>query len=633
MKHGFARIAAASIRVYLGDVAKNEKELLEAMRRLQAQGVEAAVFPELCLTGYTLGDLLLHPSLQQSALEALLRLAEKAGSMAAVVGLPLTVEGRLYNCAAVIQGGRIRGIVPKIYLTDGGGFEESRWFVSGAGAQGSAALQDMEIPFAPALLFDMGSFTLAVEICEDLWAPVPPSSRYGAADIILNPSASNALAGKHATFREMPARHSARLQAGYACANAGFGESTSDLVFCGYTGIFEDGRVLAEGSRFSMEGCEIIADIDVQRLRYRRQRNREYFQRTAGQEARMLRVPMEPREKKLPLPLRRKPNPLPFVPEGDQKESQLREIADIQTMGLVSRLEAIHCRDLVIGVSGGLDSTLALFIAVKAFDILGTPRSGIHGISMPGMGTGKRTRTNGSALMEALKVSMREIPIKEAVLQHFQDIGHDPETYDVTYENSQARERTQILMDIANQCSGIVLGTGDMSELALGFCTYNGDHMSMYNVNCSVTKTLAKALVRYLAERDFEEPIRRICADIADTPISPELLPVAKDAESSQRTEEILGDYALHDFFLYHMLDGGSGSARLQWLAEQAFEGVYPAEKIQAQLSVFIRRFFTQQFKRNCSPDGPMVGSIGLSPRGGLRMPGDMGAGILQRLL
>ena len=628
MNHGLARVAAASVRVYLGDVAKNERELLDAMKRLQAQGVAAAVFPELCLTGYTLGDLLLHPLLQRSAQEALLRLAEQSGPMASVVGLPLAVEGRLYNCAAVIQGGRVRGIVPKTYLAEGNGLEEARWFTGAAGAPGSVPLQGVEFPFAPALLFDMGTFAFAVEINGDLWAPVPPSSRYGAADIILNPSASNALAGKQDTFREMLAQHSARLRAGYANANAGFGESTSDLVFCGYTGIFEEGIALTEGPRFSMEGSEAIADIDVQRLRYRRQRNGSCFQRAEGQEARMLRVPMEPWEKELPLPLRRKLSPLPFVPEGDHRDAQLREVVHIQTMGLISRLEAIRCRTLVIGVSGGLDSTLALLIAVKAFDTLGVPRTGIHGISMPGMGTGGRTKTNGRALMEALGVSMREIPIKKAVLQHFQDIGHDPETYDVTYENSQARERTQVLMDIANQCSGIVLGTGDMSEMALGFCTYNGDHMSMYNVNCSVTKTLAKALVNYLAKKDFEDQVRQICADIVDTPISPELLPSAKGAELSQQTEKILGDYTLHDFFLYHMLDGGSEPARLQWLAEQVFDGVYSAEKIKAQLSLFIRKFFTQQFKRNCSPDGPKVGSIGLSPRGDFRMPGDIGVGV-----
>ena len=624
MYHGFARVAAASLRVHLGDVAQNEKEILAAMQPLQAQSVELAVFPELCLTGYTLGDLLLHEAVQQSALDALLRIAEKTGSMAVVVGLPLSSGGRLFNCAAVLQGGKVRGIVPKTYLPNGNEFYESRWFVSGVQAGGTARVGNEEVPFAPGLLFALGGFRFAVEICEDLWNPCPPSSRYAVqgADIIANPSASNALVGKHDYRRQLLAQQSARLYAGYAYACAGFGESTSDLVFCGYTGVFENGRPLEEGPRFQMEGSCAIADIDVARLRFQRQRSSSYFQAACNNSAPMVPVSLTALEPPRP-PLLRPLNPLPFVPIGAQADAHLQEIVNIQTTGLKTRLAAIRCQNLVVGVSGGLDSTLALLIGAKAVDELGYPRESLHAITMPGMGTGTRTKTNADRLMAALHVNAREISIEPAVRQHFADIGHPEGLHDVTYENSQARERTQILMDYANKVSGIVLGTGDMSEAALGFCTYNGDHMSMYNVNCSVPKTLVKSLVRHLAETGFAGSVKEICLDILDTPISPELLPSTGD-EISQRTEDILGDYALHDFFLYHFMDSGSGLERMRLLANQAFSGVYAPEKIEAQLQTFIRRFFTQQFKRNCMPDGPKVGSIGLSPRGDWRMPSDM---------
>ena len=625
MNRGFARVAAVSLRVHLGDVEKNEREIATAMQHLAGEGVEAAVFPELCLTGYTLGDLFAHGLVREKALEALLRLAAQTGDMAVVVGLPFCAEGRLFNCAAVLQGGRLRGLVPKTYLANGNEFYETRWFVSGAEAGGTALVAGEEVPFQPGLLFHLPGFTFAVEICEDLWTPIPPSSRYAVlgADIILNPSASNALVGKQDYRQQLLAQQSARLYAGYAYANAGFGESTSDLVFCGYSGIFENGQALAEGERFQRDGGQAIADIDVTRLRYQRQRNGSFFQRAVED-----RVPTRGvilcATARPDGPLLRPISKLPFVPEGPQAGERLDEIVNIQATGLQTRLEAIGCKDLVIGVSGGLDSTLALLIAVRALDGLGYPRDGIHAITMPGMGTGTRTKTNADRLMAALGVAALEIPIEKAVRQHFADIGQEESRHDVTYENSQARERTQILMDYANKVDGIVLGTGDMSELALGFCTFNGDHMSMYNVNGSVPKTLVKTLVRHLSETGLGDGVRDVCADIIDTPISPELLPVS-GGELSQRTEDILGDYALHDFFLYHMLGGGSGPERLRTLAAQAFAGVYDEEKIEAQLQTFLRRFFTQQYKRNCVPDGPKVGSIGLSPRGDLRMPGDMG--------
>ena len=625
MPSGFARVAAVSVRVHLGDVDANEREIAAAMERLRKKGVQVAVFPELCLTGYTLGDLLLHGLVQQRAWEAMLRLAAQTGDMAVVVGLPVNQRSRLFNCAAVLQGGRVRGIVPKLYLPNGNEFYETRWFVSGAQADAFYTADGEPVSFVPRQLFDMGEFTFAVEICEDLWTPIPPSSQYAVegADVILNLSASNALVGKHEYRRQLLSQQSGRLYAGYAYACAGFGESTSDLVFCGYTGVFENGRALSEGPRFTMDGGMAVADIDVRRLRYQRQRNGSFHQmKRGGENVGMTAVGMTPAAE-ASLPLLRPIEPLPFVPSGPGAEERLEEIVRIQSTGLMTRLNAIHCKDLVVGVSGGLDSTLALLIAVRAYDALGLDRGGIHAVTMPGMGTGARTKSNADRLMEALRLSASEISIEKAVRQHFADIGQDESTHDVTYENSQARERTQILMDFANRVNGIVLGTGDMSEMALGFCTYNGDHMSMYNVNCSVPKTLVKSLVRYLGERCFGGAVGDICRDIIDTPISPELLPV-QDGELAQRTEDILGDYALHDFFLYHLLDSGSGPERLRMLAAQAFSGVYEERRIREQLKTFLRRFFTQQFKRNCVPDGPKVGSIGLSPRGDLRMPSDM---------
>lgn len=618
----FARVAAVSLRVHLGDVERNKREILEKMRELEAQGVQAAVFPELCITGYTLGDLLLHETVQQSAYAAMLDLAEQARGMAVVVGLPLCVRSRLYNCAAVLQNGEVKGIVPKTYLPNGNEFYETRWFVSGEQTDSEDAKASP--PLAPGLLFDMGDFTFAIEICEDLWTPIPPSGRYAVegADIILNPSASNALVTKHAYRRELLKQQSGRLYAGYAYACAGFGESTSDLAFCGYTGIFESGRVLGEGERFTLGGSCVIADIDVCRLRYQRRRNGSFHQMKRA-EAPMTVVPMacvslpETAQLLRPLP------PLPFVPPDSQGEEDLTEIVNIQCAGLMTRLEAISQKKVVVGVSGGLDSTLALLVAAKACDKLGLKRKNVVAITMPGMGTGVRTRSNARKLMEALKVTALEIPIEAAVKQHFKDIGQDENTHDTTYENCQARERTQILMDYANKAGGIVLGTGDMSEMAIGFTTYGGDHMSMYNVNCSIPKTLVKRLVRHLSEHSFGGAVRDVCLDVLDTPISPELLP-AKEGEITQRTEEIVGDYALHDFFLYHLMDSGSGVKRLKRFAVQAFQGVYDEPKIAAQLSEFVRRFFSQQFKRNCVPDGPKVGSVSLSPRGDWRMPSDM---------
>ena len=624
MPKGFARVAAVSPRVHLGDVDANEKEIATCLHVLKTKGVQLAVFPELCLTGYTLGDLFLHEQVQKAAWAAMLRLAAKTGPMAVVVGLPVNDHGRLYNCAAVLQNGRVAGLVPKTYLPNGNEFYETRWFVSGAGVDRLLDIDpDEPVMLGTRNLFDMGEWTFGVEICEDLWTPIPPSCQLAVegADIIVNPSASNALVSKHRYRRELISQQSGRLYAGYVYAGAGFGESTSDLVFDGYTGVFENGRALAEGKRFQPAGDRAIADIDIQRLRYQRQRNGSFHQMpraNIGYDVETMDVPPN-----APLPLLRPIEPLPFVPGGPEKEERLEEIIQIQCTGLMTRLTAIGCKDLVVGVSGGLDSTLALLIAVRAYDLLGLPRKGIHAITMPGMGTGARTKSNADKLMEAFQVSALEIPIGEAVKLHFRDIGQAESCHDVTYENSQARERTQILMDVSNEVGGLVLGTGDLSEAALGFCTYNGDHMSMYNVNGSVPKTLVKSLVKHLSTHEFGDAVMEVCQDVLDTPISPELLPVS-EGELNQRTEDILGDYALHDFFLYHFMDSGATPEKLKLLAGQAFRGVYDEKRVSDQLETFLRRFFSQQFKRNCVPDGPKVGSVSLSPRGDWRMPSDM---------
>lgn len=627
MPKGFARVAAVSVPVRLGDVETNEKQILAAIEDLRRRGVQLAVFPELCLTGYTVGDLVQHELLQRRAWEAMLRLCRQTEDMAVVVGLPFSDSGRLYNCAAVLQNRQVRGLVPKTYLPNGNEFYETRWFASGADVETFILRDGADCTLRPSMLFELDEFRFGVELCEDLWAPIPPSCQLAVegADIIVNPSASNALVAKHQYRRELISQQSGRLYAGYVYAGAGFGESTSDMVFDGYTAVFENGRALSEGERFSLTGGMALADIDIGRLRYQRQRNGSFHQ--------MRRAPRAPElvacgpAASAPLPLERSLDALPFVPGGAQAEERLEEIVNIQCMGLETRLRAIGLTRLVVGVSGGLDSTLALLIAVRAFDALGLDRRGVHALTMPGMGTGSRTRANAQRLMDALGVTSLEIPIGPAVKQHFQDIGQDESVHDVTYENSQARERTQILMDYANKVGGIVLGTGDLSEAALGFCTYNGDHMSMYNVNCSVPKTLVKSLVRYLSERGFDGAVREVCADVIDTPISPELLPVS-DGELNQRTEEILGDYALNDFFLYHLMDSGASPEKLRMLAAQAFDGVYSAERVASQLSVFLKRFFAQQFKRNCVPDGPKVGSVSLSPRGDWRMPSDMSAAL-----
>lgn len=610
MPEGFARVAAVSVPVHLGDVQANVNEIATAMEKLRQKGVQAAVFPELCLTGATLGDLVLRPEVQKAAWKGLLSLAKKAGKMAVVVGLPVTVRGRLYNCAAVLHSGQVQALIPQN--------QPGRPFVSGIGKFDDVEVYSDSVAFTPDMIFEIGGFRFGVEIGQDAWAMEPHSTTLAqaGADVILHAAASSAQGGRQGSRKDMLCQRSMALHAGYVYASAGFGESTGDHVYDGATIVTENGEVLAEGERFRLEGGMAIADVDIEKLRYQRVRDDAFC---AYHDVDVALHPLG-MTTNATLPLLRKAEPLPFVPKT---EEGLEEIAQIQCMGLASRLKAIRCENLVIGVSGGLDSTLALLIAARTFDLLGISRKGIHAITMPGMGTGARTKTNADRLMEALGVSASEIPIGPAVQQHFVDIGQPADKHDVTYENAQARERTQILMDYANKVNGIVLGTGDLSEEALGFCTYNGDHMSMYNVNCTVTKTCLKSLTRYLSAHSFDETVAAICQDVVDTPISPELLPVS-EGELNQRTEDILGDYALHDFFLYHYIEGGAGREKLQMLAEHAFKGVYDAQKIAAQLKTFMWRFYTQQFKRSCAPDGPQTGPVSLSPRGGWNMPSDI---------
>ena len=612
MPEGFARVAAVSVPVHLGDVQANVNEIAAAMEKLSQKGVQAAVFPELCLTGATLGDLILRPEVQKAAWNALMELAKHTGSMAIVVGLPVGVRGRLYNCAAVLQSGSLIGLVPQSNP------EQTRWFANGADVYEELNVNGCKVMLSADQLFDTGSFVFGVEVGANLCAAQQSSTKLAleGADLILNPASASARVGRQDRRKNMIKAHTARLHAGYAFACPGFGESTGDFVYDGCTLVAENGAVLAEGERYSLNGAMAIADVDVELVRFQRQKENAFHAAPDGDVC--IHQLNDVNEAKLPL--LRSYEPLPFVPKT---EDGLEEIAQIQCMGLASRLKAIRCENLVIGVSGGLDSTLALLAAARTFDLLGISRKGIHAITMPGMGTGARTKTNADRLMEALGVSASEIPIGPAVKQHFADIGQPEGRHDVTYENSQARERTQILMDYANKVNGIVLGTGDLSEEALGFCTYNGDHMSMYNVNCTVTKTCLRSLTCYLSAHSFDEQVAAICQDVVDTPVSPELLPVT-EGELNQRTEDILGDYALHDFFLYHYMESGASREKLQLLAEHAFRGVYDAEKIAAQLKTFIWRFYTQQFKRSCAPDGPQVGPVSLSPRGGWDAPSDI---------
>ena len=686
MKDGFIKEAAGTPDVQVADCEFNAAEIIKMVREMEAEGAKVMVFPELCITAYTCGDLFWQENLLEEAKVQLVRIAEETADVDAIifVGLPLEYKGKLYNAAAGLNHGEILGFVPKTYLPNYNEFYEARYFTSGEDVDGTVTIRrseyglhhdeemtdedvefgleaelevleeedsfeeleeideepdyidedeteefdEVDVPISSNILFicqEMPKLKIAAEICEDLWVPNPPSvgHAYHGANLIVNLSASDEVVGKDSYRKSLVSAQSARLLCGYIYATAGEGESTQDVVYGGHNLIAENGTILAESRRF-VNGA-LYADLDIHRLDNERRRmttcrfapdlapegqdvfyNEVYFNAGRGV-----------------TPLTRKFDSRPFVPGiKEERERRCDEILNIQAMGLKKRLAHIHCQNAVIGLSGGLDSTLALLVTVRAFDMLGMPREKITAVTMPCFGTTDRTYNNACQLSECLGATLKEVNIREAVNLHFRDIGHDPEVHDVTYENGQARERTQILMDIANQSGGIVIGTGDLSELALGWATYNGDHMSMYAVNASVPKTLVRHLVRYYADTCEDAKLSEILLDILDTPVSPELLP-PKDGVISQKTEDLVGPYELHDFFLYYMLRWTFPPKKIFRLAQNAFAGEYDDETILKWLKTFYRRFFMQQFKRSCLPDGPKVGSVAVSPRGDLRMPSD----------
>ena len=623
MKYGFINVAAAVPAIKVADVDYNVQQIESLMAQAEGKGVEILVTPELCITGYSCQDLFREQLLLDKSEEGILQLLDFTRKLDTilVVGAPVLVNSLLYNCAVVIQRGQILGIVPKTYLPNYGEFYEKRWFAS------AQDLNPTDIYFAGSpvhvssepILFTTGDgVKFGVEICEDVWAPIPPSNNLAlaGADIILNLSASDELIGKHDYLRSLLAQQSARTIGGYVYASCGFGESTQDVVYGGNAMIFENGKLLVEGERFSFQPQIRMCQIDVEKLRTERRQNTTFINAQRGAHA--LNIPAKAVAPK-DFVLTRDIDAHPFIPKSGDMETRCEEILSIQVAGLAKRLYHINAKTAVIGISGGLDSTLALLVTVKAFDKLGLERKGIVGVTMPGFGTTDRTYNNAIKLMQTLGVTIREISIAKAVTQHFEDIGHDMKQHDITYENSQARERTQILMDVANQVNGIVVGTGDLSELALGWATYNGDHMSMYGVNAGVPKTLIRYLVSYVAGEMATDTL----LDIVDTPISPELIPADEQGRIKQKTEDLVGPYELHDFFIYYFLRYGFGPAKIYIMAQKAFADAYDDETIKKWLKTFCRRFFTQQFKRSCLPDGPKVGSVSLSPRGDWRMPSD----------
>lgn len=623
MRHGFIKVAAATPDIRVADVDYNKGQIIKQMDEAAEAGAKIIVFPELCITGYTCSDLFLQDILLNSAKKALVEIAEHTKNLDALVfvGVPIAVGGELYNVAAALNHGNILGFTTKSFLPNYGEFYEMRQFRPGPKKAEKILFGGKEIPFGPQLLFvenQMANLIVSAEICEDVWSPVPPSieaAREGAT-VIVNCSASDETIGK-ASYREaLISGQSARLISGYIYANAGEGESTTDLVFGGHNLIAENGTILAEAKRFS-NGI-IYTEFDVQKIANERRKNTTF---TETQEHVLPRIPFGLEQTETIL-TRTFPS-RPFVPRDDQERAKrCEEILTIQAMGLKKRLAHTHAKSAVVGISGGLDSTLALLVTAKAFDALGLERSGITAVTMPCFGTTDRTYQNACKMSLKVGATLREVRIGDAVMQHFKDIGHDPQDHSVTYENSQARERTQVLMDIANQTGGLVIGTGDMSELALGWATYNGDHMSMYGVNASVPKTLVRHLVHYFADACEDSSLKEVLYDVLDTPVSPELLP-PKDGEIAQKTEDLVGPYELHDFFLYYFLRMGYEPGKIYRIAKLSFAREYDDETIYKWLRTFCWRFFSQQFKRSCLPDGPKVGTVALSPRGDWRMPSD----------
>ena len=623
MKNGFVKVAAATPDIRVADVEFNTQNIINAMEEAQKNGVKILVFPELCVTGYTCSDLFDHSVLLKASRKALLEIAENTNDkdMLVFVGAPLEVNGKLYNVAAAMNQGEIIGFTTKTFLPNYGEFYEMRQFTPGPQTVREITFEGKKIPFGPQILFQaegMEELVVAAEICEDVWSPVPPSIQAAleGATVIVNCSASDETIGKDTYRRALISGQSARLISGYIYANAGEGESTTDLVFGGHNIIAENGTILKESSRYVNE--IIYSELDLQRITGERRKNTTF---QPLDEETLVRVPFTVEETKTFL-TRTFPKK-PFVPSDEQTRAQrCEEILTIQAMGLKKRLAHTNARTAVVGISGGLDSTLALLVTARAFDMLGRDKKDIIAVTMPCFGTTDRTYQNACEMSKKVGATLIEVPIADAVNVHFRDIGHDPEDHSVTYENCQARERTQVLMDIANKTWGMVIGTGDLSELALGWATYNGDHMSMYGVNASVPKTLVRHLVKYAADDTKDEALKNVLYDVLDTPVSPELLP-PKDGDIAQKTEDLVGPYELHDFFLYFMLRFGYEPSKIFRIACMTFDGEYDKETIFKWLETFCRRFFSQQFKRSCLPDGPKVGTVALSPRGDWRMPSD----------
>ena len=623
MKNGFVKVAAATPDIRVADVEFNTQNIINVMEEAQKNGAKILVFPELCVTGYTCSDLFDHSVLLKASRKALLEIAENTSDkdMLVFVGAPLEVNGKLYNVAAAMNQGEILGFTTKTFLPNYGEFYEMRQFTPGPQTVREITFEGKKIPFGPQILFQakgMEELVVAAEICEDVWSPIPPSIQAAleGATVIVNCSASDETIGKDTYRRALISGQSARLISGYIYANAGEGESTTDLVFGGHNIIAENGTILKESSRYVNE--IIYSEIDLQRIIGERRKNTTF---QPLDEETLVRVPFTIEETKTFL-TRTFPKK-PFVPSDEQTRAQrCEEILTIQAMGLKKRLAHTNARTAVVGISGGLDSTLALLVTARAFDMLGRDKKDIIAVTMPCFGTTDRTYQNACEMSKKVGATLIEVPIADAVNVHFRDIGHDPEDHSVTYENCQARERTQVLMDIANKTWGMVIGTGDLSELALGWATYNGDHMSMYGVNASVPKTLVRHLVKYAADDTKDEALKNVLYDVLDTPVSPELLP-PKDGDIAQKTEDLVGPYELHDFFLYFMLRFGYEPSKIFRIACMTFDGEYDKETIFKWLETFCRRFFSQQFKRSCLPDGPKIGTVALSPRGDWRMPSD----------
>ena len=634
MEYGFIKVGTAIPAVRVGDVQYNTEQIEALLTQAEEAGIEIIVFPELSLTGYTCQDLFRQRSLLETIDAAVTHLLQSTlqKDVIAIVGAPLEVGNLLLNCAIIVQQGKLLGIVPKTYLPNYNEFYEKRWFTSSQSLRPTTirlAGTAIEVSAQPKLFETAQGVKFGIEICEDVWAPTPPSNHLtlAGADLIFNLSATDELVGKHAYLKSLLAQQSARTISGYVYSSCGFGESTQDVVYGGNALIYENGTLLSEGQRFALSPQLVTAQIDVERIRYDRCNNTTFATAQFHEVSETAIVPCCPLKNFKPFHLERSIPSAPFIPEAMATESACEEVFHIQTMGLAKRLRHIHAEKVVLGISGGLDSTLALLVCVRTFDLLKLNRQGIIGVTMPGFGTTDQTHQNAHRLMQLLGVTMREVPIAASVTQHFKDIEHDGAVHDVVYENSQARERTQILMDISNQVGGIVIGTGDLSELALGWATYNGDQMSMYGVNASVPKTLVQCLVQHEVLHGSQE-LSLVLKDILNTPISPELTPADNAGRISQRTEELIGPYELHDFYLYYVMRFGFTPAKIFLLAQKAFNNRYTDEVLKHWLCSFYRRFFAQQFKRSCMPDGPKVGGISLSPRGDWRMPSDATAAL-----